>query len=60
MPVAADDQMVVDADAHRFRDDRDLLRHPYVGVRRGRVAGRMIVRHATYLSIYMKIKSFFG
>ena len=43
VPVAADDQVVVDGDAERLADLDDRLRHLDVGARRRRVAGGVVV-----------------
>ena len=43
MPVLADDDVIVHGDAERSGDRGDLLCHLDVGLRRRRVAGRMIV-----------------
>lgn len=43
MAVAADDDVVVDSDAQRFRGVDDLLRDIDVGARRRRIARRVIV-----------------
>lgn len=41
--LAPDDHVVVDLDAERAGDVDDLARHRDVGVRRRRVAGRVVV-----------------
>lgn len=44
MTVFADDDVVMHGDAERLCDRDDLLRHLHIGVRRRRVARRMIVQ----------------
>ena len=43
MPVAPDDDVVVNRDAERLCGLDDLAGHPDVGGRRARVSGRMVV-----------------
>ena len=47
MPVLADDDVVVDGNPQRLRDLDDRLRHRDVGLRRRRIAGRMVVHQPT-------------
>ncbi len=45
MPVPPDDQMIVHRDVEGLGDLDDVARQPYVGGGRGRIAGRVVVRH---------------
>jgi hypothetical protein len=44
MSIFADNEVVMHGDAERIRDCDDLLGHFDIGVRRRRIAGRMIVQ----------------
>ena len=47
MPVLADDDVVVHGDAERARDVDNGLGHLDVGLRRGRIAGGVVVHQST-------------
>jgi len=49
--VAADDEVIVDRDAHGLGDRDDLVGHADIGGRGCRVAGRMVVDHDQYRSV---------
>ena len=53
MPVLADDDVVVHRDTQRGCDVDDRFRHLDVGLRRGRIAGGMVVHQDSALPIYL-------
>ena len=47
MPFASDNDVVVDRNSERLGDIDDVLRHLDIGMRRRRIAGRVIVHEPT-------------
>jgi hypothetical protein len=58
VPILADDDVIVHGDAERSGDRDDLLGHLDVGLRRRRVAGRMVVHLMSGRFIYLRRLSF--